>query len=521
MFYRAVLDSITAPVVVLDREWQVSYCNQAFADQFESPAESIMGAKLSELDPSFIGSPIYQACLKAMSSKETVKVEEKRKTHRVQHTVYPAPEGVLVISETLASPGRIIEELGQLARFTWVLDEVNDGLLLCDSAGIVIGANKRAAEMLSIARKELVGISWAELAGQDPPYTQGNARQWFTSVLRAGTPQSIEWQLKDRYGRNFHARIKAVPLGEGQVVLFLQDLGEIRMLTKRLSEMAELYSDLVDDSPDIIYRHDLKGHFLSVNPAAEKILGYYQDEFLSMDVFAIVDEESRELGAQYLNLAVDLAKKGKGRHKPLSYELALRAKDGRKVWLDVRSWLVYHYDEVFVQGIARDITASKMEEEYLRDMVDVLSDIIEWLPDPLLVIDKEGRVKIWNRAMESLTGVKAEEMLGKGNYAYAVPIYGTPRPLLIDFVTNPEQVRQYYKVVEQDQFTMIAEADTQSLKGARHYLWGKAVPLFDREGNIIGAMETIRDLTQHQQQIENLQAKIQELEAKIVGKAGE
>jgi len=34
--------------------------------------------------------------------------------------------------------------------------------------------------------------------------------------------------------------------------------------------------------------------------------------------------------------------------------------------------------------------------------------------------------------MEEMTGIKAEEMIGKGNYEYAIPFYQTRRPLLVD-----------------------------------------------------------------------------------------
>ena len=40
---------------------------------------------------------------------------------------------------------------------------------------------------------------------------------------------------------------------------------------------------------------------------------------------------------------------------------------------------------------------------------------------------------------EALTGIKAEEMLGKGNYEHALPFYGQRRPILIDLVLRPQE----------------------------------------------------------------------------------
>lgn len=51
-------------------------------------------------------------------------------------------------------------------------------------------------------------------------------------------------------------------------------------------------------------------------------------------------------------------------------------------------------------------------------------DFVEYLPDAVMAIDLEGKVTVWNHAMQDLTGVPAEKMLGRGNYEYAVPLYG-------------------------------------------------------------------------------------------------
>ena len=50
------------------------------------------------------------------------------------------------------------------------------------------------------------------------------------------------------------------------------------------------------------------------------------------------------------------------------------------------------------------------------------SQIIDFLPDATFAIDTAGKVIAWNRAIEEMTGVSAEEMLGKGDYEYKVTV---------------------------------------------------------------------------------------------------
>ena len=82
--------------------------------------------------------------------------------------------------------------------------------------------------------------------------------------------------------------------------------------------------------------------------------------------------------------------------------------------------------------VVEDITERKRIEEALKESERRCADIIDFLPDATFAIDLSGKVIAWNRAMEEMTGVKAEDMLGKGNYEYAMAFYGMRRPMLID-----------------------------------------------------------------------------------------
>ncbi len=103
----------------------------------------------------------------------------------------------------------------------------------------------------------------------------------------------------------------------------------------------------------------------------------------------------------------------------------------------------------------------------------------------------------WNKAIEEMTGVKAEEMLGKGDYAYAVPLYGEPRPIAIDLVLEAnEEMEKSYDHVQREGSKLSMEVYVPKIyRGKGAYLSGTTSPLFDREGNVVGAIESIRDTT--------------------------
>ncbi|MBF0558464.1 MAG: response regulator, partial [Nitrospirae bacterium] len=133
----------------------------------------------------------------------------------------------------------------------------------------------------------------------------------------------------------------------------------------------------------------------------------------------------------------------------------------------------------------------------LRESERKFSDIISFLPDATIVIDREGRVLAWNKATETLTGIKADDIIGKGDYEYALPFYGERRRILVDFaLMNPEELeRGGYANIRMTGETLVGEIYAPNLPGGRRYLLGTARPLHDSRGDITGAIEQIHDIT--------------------------
>jgi PAS domain S-box-containing protein len=125
------------------------------------------------------------------------------------------------------------------------------------------------------------------------------------------------------------------------------------------------------------------------------------------------------------------------------------------------------------------------------------AEIIDFIPDAILAIDLSGIVIAWNKAMEELTGTLAIDILGKGNYEYALHIYGMRRPTLADLAINPDpEYEAKYSNLQRIGNSISGESYVSSLGRDGSYIWGKAAPLFSSSGNIIGVIESIRDITE-------------------------
>ena len=137
-------------------------------------------------------------------------------------------------------------------------------------------------------------------------------------------------------------------------------------------------------------------------------------------------------------------------------------------------------------------------EEALRDSENKLATIIEFLPDATFVIDLEGKVVAWNRAMEEMTGVGKDDMIGQGDHAYTVPFYGERRQQLLDLLDKDDkEIASKYQYVQRKGDTLYAETFAPALHGGKGaYVWATGGPIFDVHGNRTGAIESIRDITE-------------------------
>ncbi len=154
------------------------------------------------------------------------------------------------------------------------------------------------------------------------------------------------------------------------------------------------------------------------------------------------------------------------------------------------------------------------QEQEAHSVQTMLSEVIDFLPDAILAIDKDGKVITWNQAMEKMTGARAMDMIGKGNYEYALPFYGIRRPILVDLVLMPQdEVEGKYDMVQREGKTLTVEIFIPNFGINGSYLWAKAAPLYDSHGEIVGAIESIRDITERKKGEEALQKSEQEKEA--------
>lgn len=167
--------------------------------------------------------------------------------------------------------------------------------------------------------------------------------------------------------------------------------------------------------------------------------------------------------------------------------------------------------------LKQEIVERKLVEKALIESERRLNEIIEFLPDSTWVIDIEGRVIAWNRAIEQITGINKKDIIGKDGYLYAVPFYGEARPTLIDLVLKRDKrwEKEYLSLKEKNGLLVGGESFHPAM-GEGHYFAASASRLYDSLGNVAGAIESIRDITEAKNLEEEREQLIAELQKAIL-----
>ncbi|MCD6525633.1 MAG: PAS domain S-box protein [Desulfuromonas sp.] len=291
--------------------------------------------------------------------------------------------------------------------------------------------------------------------------------------------------------------LKVFPLknNDGKVINVIEiasNITERKHSEQALRESEKRYRAVVEDQTELICRFFPDGRLSFVNEAYCRYFGKKRAELLGHKFMPLIPTEDQELCTTSINALGQDNPTGINTHRVIRHDGVVR-------WLrwTNRAILGTAGQILEYQSTGQDITERKQAEQRLQATHRNLQDIIEFLPDATFVIDQDKKLVAWNRAIETMTGVRKENIIGQGDYAYAEAFYGTRQPILIDLIDRPDtEIEAKYDFVKRKGDTLITETYIPSLhNGQGSYLMAMAAPLFDHNGRIVGAIESIRDIS--------------------------
>lgn len=155
------------------------------------------------------------------------------------------------------------------------------------------------------------------------------------------------------------------------------------------------------------------------------------------------------------------------------------------------------------QTLQSEIEHRKSVEDALRESENRLQAIVHGCPIPQFVIDRGHKVISWNRPIEEYSGIRAEEVLGTPLHWRA--FYEQERPCLADLLIDGEMTTIQKWYAGKYSASQLIEGAIEAtdffphMKGDGRWLYFTAALIHDSHGQVIGAVETLEDITERKQ----------------------
>jgi PAS domain S-box-containing protein len=265
--------------------------------------------------------------------------------------------------------------------------------------------------------------------------------------------------------------------GRPAYLVMSTDVTEQKRAQAAVIDSEERYRELIENANDIIYTHDLKGNFTSLNKVGELVTEYSCEEALAMNIADVLTPNSMAVAQQML------ARKAEAKIATV-YELEIFAKSGRRVALEVSTRLIYTAGiPVGVQGMARDITGRKAAEAAVKESEEKFRSIVETTNEWIWAIDVEGNYTYTNPAIGYILGYSPEEILNASVFDFLHPEDRIELDALLP------------QLIDQRRGWSGRILRWKHKHNGYRFLESNGVPVFDSDNNLIGYRGADRDIT--------------------------
>lgn len=317
-------------------------------------------------------------------------------------------------------------------RMQKIFDSTADAMLVINGSGNINSLNSSAEKIFGYPLQGMIGANINMLL-YDPlkPDDVSLISRFIDHSEVSINNNAQEVQGKDKQGRKFPIELsinKAVISGVPQFICLIRDVTERKQADIVLRDTMARSAAIIDTVPDGVFTIDEHGIVQTMNPAGEKIFGYYIGEVEGQNISMLMPEPYRSAHNGYLKRYVETEESGLiGK----TLEMLGQRKNGVIFPIELSVNEFFLGSQRFFTGVIRDIAARKAAEQEIKQHRDNLQElvaiatteikaIVQTAVNGVISIDQNGIVHIFNPAAEKMFGWASTEIVGK-NIAMLVP----------------------------------------------------------------------------------------------------
>jgi PAS domain S-box-containing protein len=201
----------------------------------------------------------------------------------------------------------------------------------------------------------------------------------------------------------------------------LRDITWRKEAEEALRESEERFRQVAETSREWIWEFDAEGRYTYCNPGVKDIFGYAPEELIGKPYWHLLTPEDRD---RLRPVAVDILARRDSFFRLVNANVH---KDGHTVVIESTGRPIFDAEGALVgyRGVDQDITARKLAEQALRESEERFRELAESIRDVFFAMDKDLKYTYWNKASEDLTGISAEDAIGKSLYEVFPDVKGT------------------------------------------------------------------------------------------------
>jgi len=194
-----------------------------------------------------------------------------------------------------------------------------------------------------------------------------------------------------------------------------------RQADEALRESERRYRLLAENVTDVIWTLDLEGNFTYVSPSVERLRGYTAQEVMQEPMSAALTPDSLQIVAARLSALQQASAQDDLITAPTRFELEQPCKDGSTVWTEVivSSMLDEGGALAGILGVTRDLAERVRANQERRQLLAQISEqvrqlqqVMDAVPDGVLLLDNDGKVVMANPGAERSLAVLARASVG-------------------------------------------------------------------------------------------------------------
>ena len=360
-----------------------------------------------------------------------------------------------------------------------VVDNFFDTTGLLDARGNVIYQSDASSGILGLGHGERVGKNAFELMHPDDI---PRVKKLFSKLVASpGLSDKTELRYRHANGQWIYLEAFVTNLLDDKDVngmLFsYRDITDKKNIEEELNQSNRIFKTLVDTLHEGVVRVDNRDVILYVNDQFCQLTGYLREELLGQTAKKLLIEESELPRFEEIM-------KVRNQGVSSSYELCIIRKNGKRAWLLVSGSPFYDLDGNLTGsvGVHFDITERKEFEQQLKLSEAKYQQLTELSPVGIFNTDLEGNSIYANDKWCKISGLTKEESNKDG---WLKAVHPDDREMVSkewnDAIKNQRSSRLEYRYL--------------SPAGKITWVFGQAVLEKDAEGNIIGYVGTVTDIT--------------------------